>query len=299
MSCTQVTVRQLDEQTRCQDVRPSRKQRQAAAVRPRGSSPRRDQAASRTAERRTGRLERGATERAESEAPSGWSVGRSDRRPSGQLAAFGQRATSRRLEASQGCEGGRRQSPGGPRAPAPQGAAPVRARLRVDDEQGSAAAGRGPGAGGPSGAWGSGTNGQSDTTGAAAPGEAQDGDPPVARLLPQPAAGLRRLPAGRAPPREQAGRWPARVRRKTSARGRRRAGPGDGRPVDGRSAAQRTKAAATRQARGHSQTGTGRGPGSPGGARQWGRREPAAGGWEGETLSVGDRRLGERRVGKT
>jgi hypothetical protein len=116
-----------------QVVRPSRKQRQAAAVRLCGSAPRRDQAASRTAERRSGRLERGATERAESEAPSGWRPGgwsadRSDLRPNGQLAAFGQRATSRRLEATQGGEGGRRRSPGGPRAPAPRGAALVRAR---------------------------------------------------------------------------------------------------------------------------------------------------------------------------
>jgi hypothetical protein len=113
-------------------------------VRPCGSAPRRDQAASRTAERRSGRLERGATERAESEAlsgwrPGGWSAGRSDLRPSGQLAAFGQRATSRRLEASQGGEGGRHRR------------------------------------GGPSGAWGSGTNGQSDTTGAAASGAAAPG----------------------------------------------------------------------------------------------------------------------------
>jgi hypothetical protein len=73
-------------------------------------------------------------------------------------------------------------------------------------------------------------------------------------------------------------------------------GPGDGRPVDGRSAAQRTKAAATRQARGHSQAGSGRGPGSPGGARQWGKREPAAGRERRRRLGAGS---WERRVGKT
>jgi hypothetical protein len=120
MSCSQVTSRQLDEQDNAETCGQA------------GSSD-------------SGAPERaaGATEFAESEAPSGWSAGRSDLRLSGQLAASGQRATSRRLGASQG---GWRRSPGGPRATAPRGAAPERARLREDDEQGSAAAGRGPGA---------------------------------------------------------------------------------------------------------------------------------------------------------
>jgi hypothetical protein len=106
-------VRQRDElltshkqTTRSTDVRPSRKQRQAAAVHPCGSAPRRDQAASRTAERRSGRLERGATERAESEALSGWRLERRQERPAAKRAAGSLRAASN-LQALGGVAGWR------------------------------------------------------------------------------------------------------------------------------------------------------------------------------------------------
>jgi hypothetical protein len=129
MSYTQGTNRQIEAQKHAcsQVVRPSRKRRQAAAVRPCGSAPRRDQAASRTAERRSGRLERGATERAESEAPSG-------RRPGGDAGWRGWPAS----------EPGRTSCTSAPGSRASAVTPTDGERLREDDEQGSAAAGRGP-----------------------------------------------------------------------------------------------------------------------------------------------------------